>query len=62
MSRLKELISHFAESQRTVLVHIPSKGYMWAKVVSIEDDLVTLDPEKENRIVIHYSQFSIKEE
>jgi hypothetical protein len=62
MSRLKELIAHLAESKRPVLAYVPLKGYVWARVVSLEDDMVTLDPEKDNRVVLHYTQFSIKQD
>ena len=62
MSRLKELIEHLADSNRTVLAHVPGKGYVWVKVASLEDDMVTLDPEKGNRVIIHYTHFSIKQE
>ena len=62
MSRLKALIEHPAERNRTVLAYVPGKGYVWVRVVSIEDDMVTLDPEKGNRIILHYTQFSIKQE
>ena len=61
MSRLKELIAHLAESKRPVLAYVPGKGYVWARVISIEDDMVTLDPEKGDRIVLHYTQFIMKQ-
>ena len=62
MSRLKELIEQLAESNRTVLAYVPGKGYVWVKVASLEDDMVTLDPEKGNRVVLHYTRFSLKQE
>ena len=60
--RFKELIAHLAESNRTVLAYVPGKGYVWVKVASLEDDMVTLDSEKGNRVILHYTRFSIKQE
>lgn len=62
MSRMKALIERLVENQRTVMVHIPGKGYTYAKVESLDDDLVTLNPEKEKKIIMHYTQFSVKED
>ncbi len=62
MSRMKEFIKRLAENQKTLLIHVPGKGYIHAKVKSIDDDLVTIDPEKDTKIVMHYSHFSAKQE
>lgn len=60
MSRMKGFIQQLVENQRTVLAFVPGKGYVYTKVDSLDDDVVTLNPEKEERIVMHYTQFSIK--
>ncbi len=60
MSQMKAFIQRLVEHQRTVLVFVPGKGYVYARVDSLDDDLVTLNPEKHERIIIHYTQFSMK--
>ena len=60
MSQMKAFIHRLVENQRTVLVFVPGKGYVYARVDSLDDDLVTLNPEKDERIIMHYTQFSMK--
>ena len=60
MSQMKAFIHRLVENQKTVLVFVPGKGYVYARVDSLDDDLVTLNPEKDERIIMHYTQFSMK--
>jgi prefoldin subunit 5 len=60
MSKMTEAIKKLADNGSTVLVHIPGKGYVYGKVVSLDDDVVIIKPEEGNRIIIHYTQFSIE--
>jgi hypothetical protein len=62
MSRMKAFIQQLVDNQRTVLVFIPGKGYVYTRVDSLDDDLVTLNPEKDERVVMHYTQFSMKKD
>ena len=57
---MKEFIQHLVDSQRTVLVYIPGKGYMYSTVEALDDDRVILNPEEESKIILHYTQFLVK--
>jgi hypothetical protein len=62
MSQMKEFIKRLVANQKTLLIHVPGKGFVHGKVESIDDDIVTIDPEKDTKIVMHYSRFSVKQE
>ena len=60
MSKMKEIIEKLQENRETARLYIPDKGYVYAKVESLIDDVVTIDPESGNKIVIHYTQFAME--
>ena len=60
MSRMKAFIQQLVENRKTVLAFVPGKGYVYTRIDSLDDDVVTLNPENDERIVMHYTQFSMK--
>jgi len=60
MSKMKAFIERLVENRETVLVNVPGSGYVHARVESIQEDIVTIDPEKGSKIILHYTQFSVK--
>ena len=60
MSKMKEAIQKLVDEQITVMAYIPGKGYELTTVRSIDDDVVTLEPEDGSPVVIHYTKFSIE--
>jgi hypothetical protein len=62
MSRMKEYIEKLAENRQTMLIFLPGKGYVHARIESIDDDMVTIDPEKDTKTIMHYTQVSVKQE
>jgi hypothetical protein len=60
MSKMKQAIQALATSSETVLVYLPGRGYVLGKVERLDDDVVTIKPETGNRVVLHYTCFSIE--
>jgi hypothetical protein len=59
---MKNYIEKLAQSRQTVLIYLPGKGYVHARVESIDDDMVTIDPEKDTKTILHYTLVSVKQE
>ena len=60
MSKMKEAIQKLVDNQATILMYIPATGYVFGKVHSLDDDVVTLQPDDGHAVVIHYTQFSLQ--
>ena len=62
MSRMKNYIEQLAQNRQALLVNVPGAGYVHARIESIDDDMVTIDPEKDTKIIMHYTQISVKQD
>lgn len=62
MSRMKNFIEQLAQSRQTILIYVPDTGYIHARVESIDDDMVIIDPEKDRKVIMHYTQVTVKQD
>lgn len=60
MSNMTDAIKELSDNGETIKVYIPGKGYVLGKVDQFEDDVVTIKPNRGNKVVIHYTQFSVE--
>ena len=60
MSKLQEIIKRFVDDGGEVKVHIPGRGYRLVVIESIDDDMVTINPNKGNKVVLHYTAVVIE--
>jgi hypothetical protein len=60
MSKMTDLIQHFVEAQSKVMIGIPDAGFALCRVESLVDDVVTVVPDGKPKVVMHYTQFTVR--
>ena len=60
MSKMKEAIERLVRDGGEVKVYLSGRGYRLAVIESIDDDVVTIRPNTGNKVVIHYTAFTIE--
>lgn len=60
MSKMVELIEGFIDTRSRLMIHLPGDGYVFGRIESLIDDVVTLAPEGRPKVVIHFSQLAVR--